>query len=458
MPRWSLLIYFLLAMLGCLLQVYHISDQFFEYDTVTQLTMRRPINAKPPALILCFFLSQCYDPKIVQKYGLNTSDKQLPEKITLDQIFELTPTLQDQFKTCRLRTQGYRLSDRMKGNENCKQHFEIVKFYKQRLICFYIKLKDERPFFLEQLYNSIQFAKYYQVTMVGTGLEAATHYMTFVSDSKLRFDGRSDSYEEHNRMLLNESSGEGNQSFITLTYARYESTLLEKPYKTDCLNYQRQLGFQSKGDCFETCVLKQAITELRKAPFSIAYEEPSPHMILSFDDLKDDAKAAQLDKVEVFCRSRCSKKDCHKEDFTPKIISSESYTGVGFEIYAPNEPDVITTFVPRTSLVDYITMVFSCIGFWFGFSPLYFFKDFDVLSMVHGMSRKQSLRKASRIKSSPKSSHLIANQEGPIVQFTRSSLPARFGSNPNAILAHFRPVAVERFDPYRKRSQSFYSN
>jgi len=126
-------------------------------------------------------------------------------------------------------------------------------------------------------------------------------------------------------------------------------------------------------------------------PFGVAIYEPSAIKVVSNDDVANSSMGKDLYAIEKTCRLKCSQPDCIVEDFSPKVIQSEKLVCGGFELYATNEPDVITEFKEKTSFVDYITMLLSCIGFWFGFSPLFFLRDVDIISII--MSTKDGTKK-----------------------------------------------------------------
>src|SRR5689334_20674986 len=44
-------------------QTYHISDQYFKYQTVTSVTIDRPFKLNPPAIVLCFLRQDIIIPK-----------------------------------------------------------------------------------------------------------------------------------------------------------------------------------------------------------------------------------------------------------------------------------------------------------------------------------------------------------------------------------------------------------
>lgn len=49
------------------------------------------------------------------------------------------------------------------------------------------------------------------------------------------------------------------------------------------------------------------------------------------------------------------------------------------ELYASNAPKVTTLFKPSLEMIDYVTYMLSCIGFWIGISPIGLLCDFKKL-------------------------------------------------------------------------------
>lgn len=65
---------------------------------------------------------------------------------------------------------------------------------------------------------------------------------------------------------------------------------------------------------------------------------------------------------------KCKKVQCNNDDFVPILIRSiPSYR---FKLILRASPDPLfkTFYQPKIDLIDFITYIFSCIGFWFGIS------------------------------------------------------------------------------------------
>lgn len=156
--NWRFLVYFTIATAGFVVQVYHVSDEYFQYVTVTQMTIIRPIWTIPPALIFCFYLTMVADRDTASKYGLDSTDEDILEKVTVEQLFEMTPPLDNLIDRCLLKSRGYGLE--FKSGADCEKLLVIKKFFKQQSVCYSFTVKDQRRYSLRYLTNSMEGPKF----------------------------------------------------------------------------------------------------------------------------------------------------------------------------------------------------------------------------------------------------------------------------------------------------------
>ena len=368
--NFAILIYFSIAALGCIWQIEKISHQYFDYEVVTQLEIKRPKHTTPPSLTICFRL-----PDVLP--GVSQS-------LSLEKIYSLTPSVERMFNGCTIRKPGGFLLDTLKGNKSaCETLFKIEKFIKQRYVCYTFSLRAKREFAVRHLTNSLDSCRFYSIYLEEKFSSA--NYVYFFLTSK-RMYGLSNSFTEHFRRIRDNITGHATANYVTISYRKFVSHLMKPPYKTMCVDYPK-IGFESASECYDECLKNSAVDGLQKLPFEAALYEAVDLPLISKSDLANANLSNALHKFEKQCENKCKQQECLIEDFSPKIIAFSESHMISLEMYASNEPIVITTFLPLSNIIDYVTFVLSCISFWFGWSPLYFMKDINLLDRCKGRKR-----------------------------------------------------------------------
>ena len=145
-------------------------------------------------------LKTIIDADTQEKLNVNASDDASLKKLTMDDIFQITPRVKGFIKKCKVKSShGYHLAKM--ESEECHQHIEVKKFFKMRYICYSITLSQRSQYFVHYLTNSIEGPKYYQI-MLENCLPTSPYYIFYIHNAKLNFYGRSDSFMEHFRYAL----------------------------------------------------------------------------------------------------------------------------------------------------------------------------------------------------------------------------------------------------------------
>ena len=371
------LIYWLFAIVGCAAQIYQISRQYFAYDTVTELTITRPTYVQPPAVLIC---SRYKDLVINDRMMERVSSEAQNQNLTIREIFSVTPTTDELITRCK-RHSSNTYND-LPLIRNCSKYFMLEKVFKQNQICYSYDIGSNHTFEYRYLTNGYSGADYFEIHLNSSFLKKSKYMTYYLIPSRMEFRGLSGNFVENYRSLVNSSVG--NRNFVTLSYSVFRSKLLEQPYKSNCLDYKTN-GFQSAAQCYEYCVGNRSLQSFNKTSFSIMTSEDDEtvdYQSLAESDLSLISNNQKLANLEQQCQSKCSKADCVSADFVPKIISAESSKFPGFELYASNEPEIITMFKAKISFVDYLSFALSCTGFWLGFSPLSFLVKMDIIGQL----------------------------------------------------------------------------
>ncbi|KAI1286182.1 hypothetical protein HDE_11183 [Halotydeus destructor] len=369
--------YMCLTAMFCCWQLFHVLSEYCLYDTVTRVTINRPFKTRPPLLIMCLKLDAFipgYDSK-----GLHVK-----------QLFDSTPEAEGLIEQCIVRLENsYDQSDLL-SSEECSKMFEIRKYVKQRYVCYSFNVQSNMSDFkVHHVTNGLHAPRFYKIRL-NASFTGGSYFYFYVHSNKLGVYGRSQSFTEQFRDV--NQTGYGQHNYVTLTYKIFHSHKLPFPYKTKCRDFAKDERFESGSQCFEDCIKKKISSILGKLPFSIAlYDKPEMQLIAE-NDLKNETIRRTLDIAETKCGVACPA-NCHSTDYTPLIISSAGQQKPFLDLYITNEPDITAHFIAKQSLIDITVYVLSCIGFWFGFSPLA--AMMDVEQLVRSKINKKKIHAAS---------------------------------------------------------------
>ena len=404
----TLLISFIVSLAGLIWQVVNISIVYFDYGTLTQLTMSRPGEITPPAFSLCFAHWSFKFGQTTEMYGSKYFNSPAL-------AFEHTPTLNaSSFVNCYLPSEKNDFSYRAyRGNRSkiCGDLFSITKSNKQWKVCYTFQLRTPTEYKLHFIGNALS---YNLITSFELNEKFLDHPFVFYYIKPIGYNlyGTSETYSEQFRQVVNMTTGNATANGMAISYKKITRHLLESPYKTDCFDYNKQ-NLESQSHCQDNCLTSMYLAWLDKVPFDVTiYENLTEPFSYTFK--YDDH---QIGTLRNTCSSICAKPDCFHETVTPKLISTEDGTKFYVNIYPPDEPDIITQHVPQMKLVDFVTYLLSCISFWFGFSPFTFLVKTKLIEKCHvkWFSRKQTQPKRRpqlrrRIKKDIKWNTFVAEQ------------------------------------------------
>lgn len=387
LPTRRYFICWMVAMIGCTYQVVNVSIQYLRYETSTETTITSELPVEPPSVNTCFELS---DIIVKSKYDelVNGSQRDLDD-LTIEELFAITPDGSEIARYCLVHDHDTYKTKRV----NCER-FEILKFFKQNMICFLVRL-DTKPFEYSYITNGFSRPFVYSVGFHGQHFLKSPYYTFFMKSQYQDFYGNGDTYTTSSRQVNNESIASGIGNHIMLSYATYKSTLLPAPYTSKCIDYTA-LDFASRDHSYEACLIKKTLTNFNSTPFNVltyTHHEHKRYTTLSKGDMRNNTIARFLQQVETVCKKEHSKPDCHHVYIVPKLVSAEQSDDPVIELQASTQPALITVLTAKMSFIDFTNFVLSCLGFWFGLCPLSL--------MLAGFSWSSRSEKTSRIMPQP---------------------------------------------------------
>lgn len=358
---WTIVAW-LISIAGAILQSYYISDQYFRYETVTQVTVSPPSLIRPPKLSICSI-----PPLSLRDY---------PPRL-----------LQEVLSNCKLNISAkvYKYEHGHDFNEYFSNDDNVLSngaYLKHQLFCQTIDVNFNFTNYRRTNYKDPSMLYELSISDSLSGhviLSNNVNSFVYGGSHELTFYGK-----DNSPVLVRKVSNDLRyQSFrIGLSYSRYRTSMLRYPYHPRCEDYRLTHNVESQAHCFDKCVLEEGRWKIEMtSPFVLidnsSVENPTFLKERLFrnsaSSTAKEEKFATLRQIEANCHNKvCAFSDCKKDSYILSLVYKELATTPGIAMFEPDRPDIITIFTPKISGIDYITYVLSCLGFWFGFSPLMF--------------------------------------------------------------------------------------
>lgn len=361
---WSCTFY-LGCFAGLVIQCREVCEMYFTYQTTSSIEFNDEDQMTLPALSICARYLDILkrDKNTTQEYGLFHSPPVAKEdflqeasKLTIKNIFDLTPQPEDTINKCFRRSPDLTAMEEL-DPVTCIGSLNMTKYYTQEFICYNYQFRNWKNFSRSLIAHSLNYPhRIYQI------------YLTNVSNSQSFF------VSAHTEVLLPLASRDfgknihrkgnikTNQYFI---YYRYnEVHLLPFPYQTNCLQED------GSHECVRRCLIER-LRVFGRIPSSEMIDKPINLKNVNPLDMKDDRMAGIVNAANTFCYSKCTR---------PKCERSFCYTSV--ETFSKNRSDDVLTFAllvpesassiirtyPKVKLLDFIIYLCTSIGMWFGFT------------------------------------------------------------------------------------------
>jgi hypothetical protein len=196
--------------------------------------------------------------------------------------------------------------------------------------------------------------------------------------------------------------------WLSMTYETYEAQLLAPPFETECVDY-RSRGYESRGDCFESCLRKEIINRTNSILPGINIQENDTHPIIPLIRYLENKTRIMIKTTDKLCNSRCAAKDCLSIVHIPRKLSSIKKTDVTtLATIAPQTPVIKATCQSAFTLTNYLTNLVATFGFWLGVSALGLFRFIrrSVKAIKNACCPKENeVEKLKSVSSTSKRSH-----------------------------------------------------
>lgn len=381
----------IISSLGCILQVYYIADQFFDYTTTSRVSIeRRTFSSLVPTLVFCTTVMNLIEPPVDNWY-------QFIQSTPFNMWFDRT------FPRRHIVDSGYR------GFKHIFNHisflnqsmFRVGKLIKRSNVCYSLRYKDPFKFNYRDVTSSSDDPILVGFIFNPNFLKKETSLNFFVHSYDSTFHGISNSLAaKHFSRVAN---GSITMYKIILTYKEYESFLLPFPYDTNCHDYRPI--YKSERHCYDDCHLNLSLKIQGMVPMSVIKERSYNAMVYPNASALSPRQKSVLKEIKSNCTMKCKKVQCNNDDFVPIVIQSIPNHKIEVVLQASPDPLLNVISQPKINLIDFITYIVSCIGFWFGISCLQFMESAVVclgfkpsVNQQRVTKRKQNIPQVSKIK------------------------------------------------------------
>ena len=373
------LVFKLLCFIGCVYQITKISLEYFIFNTTTKTTFQIDSNVNDPAIVYCTRYTDILDRTNYKKYGIYRRSRfnfteilSDTTKLTISDIFHLTPDPNDTIIECSIRRDEYDTEDYFKNY--CYSLFRVTKYVEGPFICYQFQTKDVNSNFKcdQAALAYLGLTILYQVTMHSRFLLSNTlKLISFIPPNLhnpiLNLPSISRRFYSHSLRYSHDAPEKSKHNYFYISGDLYSITRLEKPYDTKCIENEEYSEFACRRRCKIAVFKKHGYfpsTEYTLSPLPIKHMNTKGFLNKT---LLQDTKTGTDN-----CSKICNQKSCHERFYVTDVSSTEMlYNGlVSIGSCCSKRPMVIIEYLPRIPFMEVIMYVSSSLGFWFGISIL----------------------------------------------------------------------------------------
>ena len=373
------LVFKLLCLIGCDYQITKISLEYFSFKTTTKTTFQIDSTVDDPAIVYCTRYTDIIDRTNYQKYGIykrsrynSTEFLSDTTKLTISDIFHLTPNPNDTIISCEIRRNEYKTARYFQ--DYCYSIFRVTKYQEGPYICYQFQTKNALSSFKcdQAAFAYIGLNVLYRITIQSQFLLSNTlKLISFVPDNQinpiLNLPTTSRRFYSYRLRYGDDEPKKSKHNYFLVSGDLYLITRLEKPYDTKCTRNKEHAEFACRRRCIITAFKKHGYfpaTEYTLSPLPIKHMNTQAFFNKTL--IRDTMTRSDI------CRKICNQKFCN-EKFSVTDVSStpELYNGlITIMSSCSNRPVVVIEYLPRITLMEFVMYISSSFGIWFGVSVL----------------------------------------------------------------------------------------
>lgn len=369
------LLIIIVASIGLTIQVIHISERYFLFQTRTTISVRNPLLITIPSLSSCWDMKDILNVTAVneetdlnfpsyEEYRKNASLYwEAADKITVKQLFMYTPSNESilrMFGGCSFRlSYKYTLKYPFPGASECYDMFRIQKYIHRGMMCYLFSFRKPTPdvhvgeYSLALEISGLLYKLYFDENLFGN----VRYYSTYLhgkNTSKL-YDSMYTAKRFHHR----NSTGLLN---VDLTYSAIENLYLPPPYVTQCHDVP---GYDSMSQIFYQKVRVQLIESIHRVDSFDFINKNYNYPQLGMKSFLNDTILSKVN--EILLNTTLEPNFCYNNYYVSRLTVSTS-DSILLGVYWPEDYFTRIVHVEDQLLIDFVVYICSSIGIWFGLS------------------------------------------------------------------------------------------
>ena len=367
--------------MGFVYQLSEISIEYFAYKTSTKVALQLEHKFINPSIIICSRYTDIIDRTNYKKYGIHSKARYITSehlsdmsKLTIKDIFELTPDTNNTMIACQFRTNVYNMDSY--NRDVCYSMFNVTKYQEGSFICYQFQtripdnqLNCEQAALSFHSYNELYGIQLHPRFLLSNRIKLISFIPDVGHNSLFNLPIISRRFYSP---LVRYGSGTADTSianYIALSGEVYSIKRLKKPYDTACMRNHKDTEYVCRRKCNIASFKSHDIfppNELTTKPLPLKH---SKTVITSLNTtlLRDIKMKNQK------CMRACNGHSMCEDWYTVTLANLSPvryFDTISISSVCSKKPAVIIQYLPKVVLMDFIMYISSSFGIWFGISIL----------------------------------------------------------------------------------------
>ena len=372
----------LLCLTGFLYQIIKISIAYFAFKTSTKIELQLQNNFINPSITFCVRYPAILDRTNYEKYGFypsyryNTTEMFSDmSKLTIKDIFDLTPDANQVISSCKYRENYYHLDLTSYNKSECYSRLRVTKYQEGGFICYQFRtiIADNKFHCAQAALSHNSYKELYSVLLdqrfSASNAIKLISFIPYWNTSVVSMPSISRSFYVFKLRYADESPKSSKENIFRIWGDVYSITSLPKPYDTNCANDEEA----ENGNVF--CHRKCNIALFKKHGYFPSNEYTTRPLLMKHLNKKallNETLARDIKSKSQACLTKCNRTYCSYDySVTNTNTFSHKYNNsITLESTCSNRPAVIMQYLPRITIMELVMYVSSSLGIWFGTSIL----------------------------------------------------------------------------------------
>ena len=384
----------LFCLTGFLYQILEISIAYFAFKTSTKIVFELENKFINPSITFCVRYPAILDRSKHGKYNISSSYRYNKtemssdmSKLTIADIFDLTPDPNEVILSCQVRKNYYQFDLTSYNRTKCYSLFHVTKYQEGGFICYQFRTTTaDNKFHCSQAALTHNSNKQFYLLLLHQRFMAsnAIKFISFIPDgynsSVLSMPHISRSFYDFKLRYTPDSPETSTQNTFRISGDIYSIKSLPKPYDTDCVKEEEYSLL---------CLRKCNIAAFKRHGYFPSNEytiTPLQMKHLNPEALLNETLVRDIKSKSKACLKSCSRRSCA---YWYSVTIAETFSllmnkTIALGSTCSNRPSVTIQFLPRITVMEFVMYVSSSLGIWFGIS---------ILSINPFNSRRKCVRK-----------------------------------------------------------------